>query len=185
MADINLLPQELKPNKTVLIMSKKLRKVSIILGFFLLIVAIAMGSVYFFYFKRTEGTLTKQTELENQIRSLEETEQRLVLIKDRVSKIRSVTSSGSIAEEVNITKRVFDLLPPGSHIANITIDRDVVRLGVVAENLTSASEYLKAVTAISGVKYVNLISFDFNPTFGYNIELNFIVAPEDPQPQIN
>lgn len=182
--DINLLPQELKPNKTVLKTAKQLSKTTWIISAILSLVLLAVGGVYYYYSKKTQDSVTKQTELRSKIRALEDTEQRLVLIKDRIGKIIKINSNGTIAEETGVVEKVLAVLPEDAVIGNIAIDRDLVRLSVSTTNLTSAGKYISTVTNIPGVKYVNLISFDFSPNNGYTVDINFIPGTEV-EPSIN
>lgn len=177
MADINLLPQELKPNKSVLIIAKKLKKVSIIFSSFLILTFLLVLGAQYYYTKKIKESASRQMDLETQIKSMEDTEQQLVLIKDRIEKIISIVSLGTISEEVDIVGKVSEILPEGMLVKSITLDKDMVQMTVVTNGLIQASQYISSVTSLPSLKYVNLVSFDFSPGFGYTIELNFISDP--------
>lgn len=177
MADINLLPQELKPNKSVLIIAKKLKKTSIIFASFFVLTFLIIIGLQYYYSKKITQSVNSQMELESQIKSMESTEQQLVLIKDRIEKIISIAQKGTVDEEVDVVSKVSDLAADGMVVKSISIDKDLVQITVVTNSLTLASKYLSSVTSLQGLKYINLISFDFSPTLGYTIDLNFIANP--------
>lgn len=174
MADINLLPQELKPNKSVLIIAKKFKKIAIIFSSFLILVFLTVVGIQYYYTRKIQESYVRQAELESQIKSMESTEQQLVLMKDRIEKIISIVTSGTIMEEVDTVDKVSSLIPEGMLVKNISIDKDLVQVTVVVGSLETASKYLNSVTSMTGLKYVNLVSFDYNPVVGYTIDLSFI-----------
>jgi hypothetical protein len=178
MADINLLPQELKPNKSVLIIARKLKQIAVISSSLLVLAFLLVIGTKYYFSRKTKESLSRQVDLESQIKSMENTEQQLVLIKDRIEKIISIVSKGTISEEIDVVNNISGILPEGMQIKDISMDKDLVGMTVVTGSLKSASQYINSVTSLSGLRYVNLISFDFSPISGYTIELNFIAVPK-------
>jgi len=172
MQDINLLPVELKPNSSVVKAAKKIGKINLILGSFLILFILTLLGTLFFYSEAIKGSREEQKSLEEGILALSATEQRLVLIKDRISKISEVFSKGSTFEETKTVRAILGLLPENLTIDSITFDREVLKVDVAAENLTQAGEYIKRVVE-GDFGRVNLISFGFDPLSGYKISLQF------------
>lgn len=173
MSDINLLPEELKPSGSVLKISAKLNKIAL-LGVVVLLISIIISlGAYLLLGQRLSASLVKQEDLKVQIKALEKTEQRLVLVKDRLTKISSVSSKPRANDEVEKLSFVSGLFPEGSIVERLELDKNDARISISADNLRTIASYLASVISSGEYTKINLVSLEFNPKEGYIVELSF------------
>src|SRR4030042_2652884 len=113
MAAINLLPKDLLPSAG-LIKTAKLLKNLLTLGFGIFTIVL-VGLVAFFVLNSISlrSSTARQEELKNSIKALEQTEQGLVLVKDRLTKVKEVLAKDSGAEEGDNPAKVSSLTTAG------------------------------------------------------------------------
>ena len=92
MANINLLPTELKPKGQILKASKLLKKVSLVALLVFIVFAVLVFGSLIFLSTSIKSSQSNQEDLKSKVKALEQTEQRLVLVKDRLKKIAKVFS---------------------------------------------------------------------------------------------
>lgn len=173
MNEINLLPQELKPDRRVMGLANNLKKISFLGAFiFLLAVTLALAT-YLLFQQRTTSSLANQEKLKNQIEAMEETEQRLVLVKDRLTKISSIRQKGDSNDEVVKLVDVSSLFPEGVKMSLVELAPDNAVIAVSSENLSQITSYLAAVISNGNFERINLVSLEFNPDTGYSVALDF------------
>lgn len=171
---INLLPQEFKPKGYVVKLAKALNKLAIVsVAVLLATVVILLGS-FIFLSQRTKSSVSNQENLRGQIQVLQATEQRLVLLKDRLKKVEKVLDLPSGKEEVEIFQEILELMPDGTNLAEAKLLKDSAQIEVAVDNLANTSQFLASVVATQGLKRVTLINFEFKPEKGYTVGLDFV-----------
>ena len=169
MANINLLPTDLGPDKAVADMSVKIKRTATLLAAFLVVlITLAVGSVVLITNRAKESIQTQQ-ELKASIKALEATEQKLILIKDRVDKSSQVFAADNATEHVEELEGLFDSLPPG-----VTIDRSEIFPGkseVVfsAESSVLVVDLFEILKSSGKFRFVELLSLDYSQSEGYKI----------------
>lgn len=174
MADINLLPEDVKPKPYLLKLSKTLNK--FVVGGFILfsfLVVVSLGS-FLILRNRTQASLDRQEDLKAQVNALEQTEQRLFLLKDRLGKIGTVLSVNDAAEEVESLEQALNM-SQGVGVfkdAEITKEKAIVTFSTdSSENLT---RFLSLLIGSGEFKRIELASFGFSPSEGYELELGLV-----------
>jgi hypothetical protein len=173
MNEINLLPQEMKPSGLIIKLSANLKKAAF-LGVLILLISVSLSlGTYIFFSQRVSASLSNQEELKNQIKALERTEQRLVLVKDRLEKINFLNRQPRANDEVEKLNFVTGLFPQDTFVERIDLEKNNAKIAISSTNLDNIATYLASV--ISSGKYVqiNLVSLEFNPLQGYIVELAF------------
>ena len=142
MSDINLLPFDLKPKESFLKISKVLKKFSLAL-FFLTFVAllISIGTILFLLYQ-VKNSKDKQQELTQNIRSLNQSEQQLIFLKDRIKKYNSVKGIDSTDEESLVLSRLYNILPPDLVISSLEMDVSSLVLELTASNSLTVKNFL-------------------------------------------
>lgn len=175
MSDINLLPQELKPNKSVLVLANKIKKASIILASLFFLGTIVVIGLNYYLTSNLEKTNQEIEILRSEIRSLESTEQRLVLVKDRIEKIVKIAARGSTYEEIEVAKNLLSVKSEDIVLNSFYADRDVLKTSFSSPSLATVGSYVEKMVAFAGINRVMLVSFDFNPLVGYTLVINIFV----------
>jgi len=173
MSEINLLPPELKPNSRVVAFAGTLKKISLLLSIILLLAIVLSLGTYLLFQQRLNTALSNQEKLKVQIKALENTEQRLVLIKDRLTKISTITHQARANEEVTKLDEISKLFPENTHVKTVLLEEDKVNLAVSSDDLTIITQYLASVISSGKFEKINLISLEFHPDTGYLVELSF------------
>ena len=167
MATINLLPSQLVLKGKDKILIEGIKKF-VFVGFILLIIGslIVVGYLIFISL-RIRSSISNEEFLKSEIDNLQETEQGLFLIKDRISKIKSIYAKQSADAQIALLTD-FLLSNQGDYrIIEIQIISERVDLGVSFPSSSSFGLFYKALISSEIYSQVVLKSFSFNPTLGY------------------
>jgi len=168
---INLLPKEFVPGKAVTKPLKVIRQVSyLFLAGFAIIIALGFGSVYY-YNNELKNVITEQDRLKNSIQSLQETEQQLILTKDRIAKIQSVLSTRSVEDKFSKQKIIIDNLPDKITLQSAEIRRDRSILDLQAINSRDLVNFIASVSSRTDFNQITMDGLNFNSFRGYTLSL--------------
>jgi cell division protein FtsL len=171
MPAINLLPTDLSPKSSLAKISLIIKNTSIV-GLVLVVVS-AVGVIAFLVITsfQIRNSNTEQDQLKAGIKSLEQTEQRLVLTKDRLTHADKVlgkeTSVGSI-EDLNL---LFSTLPDAVVIREAQIAPTKTELSLIAQNSFALTRVLASLVATDYYENIKLTSFAFNINSGYVVSV--------------
>ena len=87
---INLLPTDLGPASAASKLAKNINKITLAIGILFLVMGAAGAGILIFRSIEIRSLTTKQDQLKANIKSLEATEQKLFLLKDRTQKIKTI-----------------------------------------------------------------------------------------------
>lgn len=168
---INLLPPELTVAKGISKVAKSIRQVTFIA--LIVYILFGLGLLAFFLFSSSElNSLTKKEDgLKNDIKARETTEQRLVLLKDRVGKIKTALSVESASEEVVGIANLLPLIGASSQLNEVVVDSKKVDLSLVVRSSAELSSFLRSLPTQKDFTNITLTSFGFNPANGYILGL--------------
>jgi hypothetical protein len=175
MTNINLLPSDLGPKASVLKIAALVKKVeTAALAIFCIFILLTVGYVYYLNAQLTKSN-AKQAALQTSIKSLEQTEQKLFLVKDRLAKIRSVQADAGVDQEfADIGKNLI------GNVGGVTfkrIDTAPGKAEIVGSAQTSAQlgTFLDLVLTNPLYKKVQLTAFSYIPASGYSFGLEVAV----------
>jgi len=166
--DFNLLVKSKEPRKDTKF-AKTLKK-AVISSF--VILTISTGTVVgtmFYLSNKINTSLAEQEELKKEIVSLENTEQRLVLVKDRLDKIVKVFKQDTAADEVDILEYTVNNLPSGVAIQSIKLSGNHVTVSISAEKSSDITNFIRTHVDSKTYKQIKLISLNFDQERGYGI----------------
>lgn len=173
MAGINLLPTELKPKGYIIELSKHLKKIALIaFGIFLAVGSVSLGILIVFS-RLSSNSLKTQEELKTNIKSLEQTEQSLLLVKDRIEKIGIVKDFDSAQEEIEILK-TLSRVSQESSIEEASLITSSAKITFNFTKLSSITSFIDSVQADPQFSTITLESFVFQPDIGYSVEISFV-----------
>lgn len=173
MASINLLPTALLPNPSVLKLSKLLK--SLVTLFLVLFVIVAAGvSGYFLINSYTlDASLKNQEVLKKSVQSLEQTEQSLFLVKDRVAKVKEIYANPSVKPDVEALSKILTVIPTDASLTEADMGNDSLETTFSVNNSLTLVKLMAAIVTQTSYSRVELLSFSFNPTAGYITSLSF------------
>lgn len=170
--DVNLLPSNLQVTKNFASAIKLLRALDVIFIVGFVIFSLAIGA-FFIYSKITLGDIQKSvTQLETQVKAKEASEQRLILLKDRIVKVNTIKSSPNALKNVSNLDLLFANMSPAYALDKADIGPQRVDISLILgtnENLTTLFKNVKDSLIFTKV---NLTSFSYGAGGGYSVGLN-------------
>ena len=173
MPAINLLPTELLPSASLL-KTARLLKTVLTVGFGIFVVVV-LGLVGFFSVNALSlrSSNAKQEELKNSIKSFEQTEQGLVLVKDRLAKVKEVGAKENADNEIEALSGLFGKIPPGVSLTEAVISKDELDSTFVVGDSSVLGQFMAGLITTEGFNKIELLSFSFNPSVGYLVSVAF------------
>ncbi len=154
---INLLPTEFKPNKSIVDLSKKLNRIAIGSLVVFLILGITSLASIFIINARANSLEDDVVSLSSEVTALEQTEQRLILIKDRVRKVGMINSdSSSLSDTVLVYKQLYDNLPSGLQINSANIENKQITSEIVFNNSSELARFLAQTVTSRNYNLINI-----------------------------
>lgn len=171
---INLLPKEKKPKGVVIKASKSLKKIVLVaIVVFLVAGSTVIGGLIFFS-RRTEKAVSEKESIKTEIKNLSASEQKLVLLKDRIAKIQTIENLPNAKDEVDVLDLIRNDYTQGMYIKTVVLDTDVANVVIVSPDLAQMSRFLASVVSGSRFAKIKMLTFEFNTEEGYVAELDFI-----------
>jgi len=171
MAALNLLPKDLTPKQGVVKVVAFIKKIDMI-GFSVLIATlVVLIGLYFYINSKVEESKTRQENLKIEISALEQTEVRLVLVKDRLKKANVILSANTAKDEVTNLKSLTNILPEGAEITKSNLTQVNTTLTITVANSSSLSKLLALLVSSGIYREVKLNSLNYNQLTGYSLTL--------------
>jgi Tfp pilus assembly protein PilN len=168
MKSINLLPPEKKPAGAIVKFSKRLKEISTVVVIILLVAVGVISALYFTMSAKIKTENTKESQLKNEIKSLEQTEQQLIFVKDRLKKIESLLQNNDVREEIVVLDQITKNLPSGIIITNSELSSNTAAITVLTDNSASLGRFLDRLIN-SDYSRIDLLGFSYRPEIGYEV----------------
>lgn len=170
MAGINLLPSEKKPKGYAVKASKTLKKIAV-LSLIVLFVGLMIyaGSSVFLNIQR-RSFISKEDKLKSEIKALQQTEQKLILVEDRLSGIKNILSANNTNDEVQTIGTILSNNPQNVSITGIKLDTQTAVINIAANNSADLTGFFKLLSE-SNFTQVNLSGFSFDEEKGYKLDI--------------
>lgn len=169
---VNLLPNELKVGKGVLRILRIIRMFGVIsLGVFLVF---GLGVAIFFILSSVAlNNLNKTNDvLTSQIQSLETSETQMVLLKDRIGKIKIVQNLPSAAKNLDSINSLIASIPSSDPVNGLELTPSKISMSINFNSNSDLSGFLKSLSSSSSFQAISLTSFTFNPVSGYLVGID-------------
>lgn len=170
MSNINLLPEAFKVTGSAVKLNKTFKKLATLSLFLLLIIVSVSIGVFFVFSQRLEESITRQNSLKSEIKTLEETEQRLVLVKDRLSNVGEIYSKESSSEEVIVFEDMLNQLPQGVNILSALLEGEDLNIAVRADSTTAFGSLLDTLVSSQLFSQITINSYSYSPSGGHQSE---------------
>jgi hypothetical protein len=171
MPAINLLPTDLSPKSSVARASQIIKNIGIVSLVVVVISAIGLIGFFVFISFQLRSSNTRQEQLKANIKSLEQTEQRLVLTKDRIKNANKVLAKETAAGALEDLTSLFSNLPEGVQIREAQISAEKTEMSLIATSSFGLGQSLASILATDYYKSIKLSSFAFNANVGYVLTL--------------
>lgn len=174
MVTINLLPKDLTPKESLVKLANTLKRASIIGFIALIVLALALLGGFAVLSRQLTTSSDDQSSLKSKIVALETTEQRLVLVKDRLERIDHVFAIDTASDEIEQLDKLTDLLPEGVTLLEVTLSPASSMVNISATSSKTLSQFLAILLGSNIYTKVTLNSLSFNYLSGYSVSLTFI-----------
>lgn len=171
MPAINLLPEEFS-SKGVVKIARLIKKILIpVFAIFFVSIAVMLGIIIILN-SNLKRISSSQEILTASIKNLERTERGMLLLQERLSKIKLILPDGSSKDK--FTQNIQDILgrSPGVNILEIKLVADKINLTAEVATSDRIEEFLSQVLENPLFKEVKLTGFSFNPAAGYSLGLD-------------
>ena len=172
---INLIPSDLVVPAKVKSLINLFNKINLILVVVLFFVLFIFVGIYLYLSTEFNNVNLSVNDLKTEISFLEQNEQKLILIKDRLVKIRKVQTLASINENLltfkNLESSLIDL--SDFELGEILVNPSKVEVSVKTTNLKSLSYFFDQINIIKNFKNISLVNLSFNTIKGFIASLVF------------
>ncbi|MDP3994290.1 MAG: hypothetical protein Q8P91_00475 [bacterium] len=171
MTTINLLPDDFSSKGGVKI-ARVIKKILIpVFAVFFISVA-AMSGIIIVLNSNLKRVTDNQEILINSIKNLEKTERGMLLLQERLSKIKNILATDS--SKGKITQNLQDVLgrSSGVTVSEIKLNADKINLGVEAVTSDQVGEFLSQILEDPLFQEVVLTDFTFSQEGGYRLGLD-------------
>jgi len=170
---INLLPKDLTPDPRIQKISRYLRSAATGLAMILVISLIGLVAYFSFNSIALKNSQKAQEILKGNIKALEQTEQSLILVKDRLAKIAEVEKKQNVEKEIASLYDITTIIPPDIVVTESILGKESIEMTYLANNSLSLVKLMSTVATITEYKRIDLLSFSFNSSVGYIVSVKF------------
>ena len=167
MASINLLPSQLVLKGRDKVLVEGLKKF-VFIGFIILIATSLIIAAYLIYLSlRIRSSVGSEEVLKSEVSSLQQTEQGLFLIKDRITRIKSIYAKESVDGQIAKLTGFIQGASADFRISEIQISAQRVNLSVIFPSSGEFGLFYKSLINANLYPNVTLKALSFNPSLGY------------------
>lgn len=173
-SNINLLPTDIVLDNQAVRVTKVLRVVAVFLGSATLALGFVIA-IYFFYKGKTLTELqTEYSTLKNEVVSLEGTENSLVLVRDRLTKLKVISEKNNFNKFLSVTDEILSSLPTGITLQQLVGDPERQLLTFNATDSTTMEEFIDSIKLKNNLNNLNIKSAGVNVLGGYDFTIEIL-----------
>lgn len=167
---INLLPPELAPKSHIIKVAGILKRIAIA-GFLVYVIFVIAILLYLYNLtKKSQESLAALQGLETSVSALQETEQRLILIQNRLSLIDQIVLLPSSNKHIVDFRKMVNTLTSDIEIVTFKIGSKEVKFSTDFDNSDEMEEFLNFLQGYEPIATLTLDAFRYTPTFGYRAD---------------
>lgn len=172
---MNLLPPEYTTSGTLAKFLKASKALGVIaLGVFI-VFTVGISAFLVFSTITLNNLNSDVNSLKTQITAEEQTETQIVLLKDRLSKIKKVLADDNVAKNLKSSEPVISLLGPNANLTQLDVGESKVDLSASFTASSDMAKFIQAVSATTSFKTINSTGISFSPNVGYIVGLSMLV----------
>lgn len=171
---LNLLPPELAIDKNLSAVLKIARSVGVILIALFLIFVVGATAIFIISSISLKNLNSDITNTTKQISASEASEQQIVLLKDRVGKIKTVQAFSNGLNNLTALEPLLPLSSPDSLVSELTIDPLKIALSLNFKSNDSLSSFLATLSSSKAFKSVVVSSLGLSPLVGYSVGVDIV-----------
>jgi hypothetical protein len=169
--ELNLLPENARLTGPVAQLVKFTRPLNIILLALFFVMALGMGGFFIFSFFSLQSLTSVNSDLESQIQNESTAQQQIVLLKDRISKIKAVQKLPEASKNLNKVSPLVELVSGSSYISELDIDSQKIGTSIVFRSNSDLTSFLEKLSEDTNYLSVSLDTFNYSPSTGYQTDI--------------
>jgi Tfp pilus assembly protein PilN len=166
---LNLLPQGTSISGSLGKALKLTKMLGVIAAAFFLVFALGLSALFILNTITLNRLNSDVNTLKGQITALESTEQKAVLLKDRLSKIKTALLLPSAVPNLDKVNSLVAALPPATILSELNVDPQKVDLTIRFNATGDLSTFMKSLATSKSFTSVVLTTFGYNPSSGYTV----------------
>lgn len=170
---LNLLPPEYAVSTGLSRILNVTRMLGVIALAAFLIFGVGIGAFFIISSIQLSGLNSSNNSLKSQILAQSQTESQVVLLKDRVKKIKLALNQPSSIKNLTNINPYLSVLGASSSVGELDVDATKMTATVNFKSNTDLSNFIQSITSSTAFKNVTETSFGFNPLSGYLIGISF------------
>ncbi len=170
---LNLLPEQFNLSGPLGSIVKFVRPLNVILLALFLATALGMGGFFIFSSISLKNLGTANANLKTQIQSQSAAQQQIVLLKDRLGKIKSVQALPNSLKNLGNIGSVLSSIAGSSFVSELGVDALKTSATIVFKSNSDLTNFVKTLSSTKSFTSITLGSFNYNPTSGYLMTLDF------------
>lgn len=163
---INLLSGSIAPKGHVIKLVKSINTFSTVLFVILLIIVAGSGGLYYYNYQKSVEIGRRISSLETEIKNLQATETKVVLLADRLKKISAVKSGSSSLNGVLFISNLVKLFPENVVLTDADVSTNGTKLSLIVPTTAEIENLSSAIVAGSGYKNVIVTNISYSPERG-------------------
>lgn len=171
---LNLLPLDYAVSDSVAQVLKISRPLNVILLGIFLVTGLSMAGFFIFSSITIKNLNTTNNTLKRQIQSLQTAQQQVVLLKDRLGKIKKAYTKPSAIKNLNTMEPVLAILPDTASVSELDIDTQKTTVTVNFKTNQGLTNFMTNVSSQTSFSSISLDSFSYGPLDGYLVGFSFI-----------
>ena len=171
---LNLLPTEYVVTGTLGKVLKITRSLGVISIAAFLIFAVGLGAFFVISSFQLRNISTEVQDLKSQISTKEQSEQQIVLLKDRIKKIKTVQGLPNSFKNLGNIDPVVSTLTGSASLTELSTDSTKVDMSINFKSNSELAAFLQNLNSVKVFKSILMTTFGFNPASGYLISIRLL-----------
>lgn len=171
MQDINLIPQKNKVTKEVVQKTNSVSSFLKILIVLLFISILTVAAVYAIVYFRLRQTKEEHAKLRQELSTLQKSEQKYILLRDRLEKISTVKKAFNTKEEIAAARDLLANISSPSRISDLRVSPEMVEVEITTDSSLNMTKIFSYLVGSGQYIRVNMLSFSYNPKTAYKLNL--------------
>lgn len=172
--NLNLLPPEYSVSGPLGKSIKLIKSLNVIFLAVFLVFVLSASAFFLISSLSLKNMQSQEDGLKSQISAQETSEQQIVLLKDRLGKIKTLNSQNDNSQIVAALDPEVGSLPGSATLSDLSISSQKTEIAVIFSDANDFSSFLKGLTNSQKFKSIVLTSFGLNPLSGYLVSLKLL-----------
>lgn len=170
---LNLLPPDYSLSAPVRQTIKMVKSLSVILLGLFIVMTSGIGAFLIISSISLKNLSAENESLKVQIQEQSTVQQQVVLLKDRLSQIKTVQAMPSAIDNLNKIIPVSNLVTGSSYISELSVDTQKTSASIVFRSNSDLTNFFKSISENEDYSSITLGTFNYSPIVGYQISLSF------------